>query len=47
MEHKDIRELKDVGLSCPACGFEKMGASDSFCWRCAKLLPEDWVAKQA
>jgi predicted amidophosphoribosyltransferase len=33
-------------LQCPRCGAE-LRASESFCHRCAKLLPEDWVAQEA
>jgi len=34
-------------LRCPRCGYDHMRASDSFCGRCAALLPEDWVAQEA
>jgi hypothetical protein len=33
-------------LHCPRCGYDHMNASDSFCHRCATLLPEDWVARE-
>ena len=40
-----LRTLRDEGLRCPHCGYERMAASDSFCWRCARALPEGWHAR--
>lgn len=43
----ETRTLRNEGLRCPFCLFDKVSASDNWCWRCARILPEDWVAQQA
>ena len=45
MNERGTRELKDIGLRCPQCGYEKMAATDSWCWKCGYFLGEDWVPR--